>query len=400
MSKTYSALKTNLEVLYMYFVGIDISKYKHDCFICTETGEVIEENLSFTNTNEGFNQLLNLLKSLDNNQEIKIGFEATGHYGMNLKLFLEKNNYSFMEFNHALVKRFISTQTLRRTKTDKKDAMLITKYLISLDYKPHPKQFYHKYSLKSLSRIREKLVKQRSYYEVQITNILDIIFPEFKPFFNNDFSKTSLYILSKYKTPDKIKNIKDFDSIKKVSRGKFTSANFIKLKETAKNSIGVSNDIFEIELEALLTLHSSIQVQINKLENKIEYIIKELNPPTLSIKEIGIISCARIISEFGDLSRFKSADACVAFAGIESSISQSGTETHTGHMVKHGSGHLRYFLMNAADYVFMHEPIFTEFYYKKRSEGKSYRVALTHVAKKLIRIIYKLESENITFKSF
>lgn len=50
----------------MYFVGIDISKYKHDCFICTETGEVIEENLSFTNTNEGFNQLLNLLKSLDN----------------------------------------------------------------------------------------------------------------------------------------------------------------------------------------------------------------------------------------------------------------------------------------------------------------------------------------------
>ena len=68
-------------------------------------------------------------------------------------------------------------------------------------------------------------------------------------------------------------------------------------------------------------------------------------------------------------------------------------------MVKHGSGHLRYFLMNAADYVFMQESVFTEFYYKKRSEGKSHRVALTHVAKKLVRIIYKLESENITFNS-
>ena len=383
----------------MYFVGIDISKYKHDCFICTETGEVIVENLSFTNTNEGFTQLLNLLKSLDNSQKIRIGFEATGHYGMNLKLFLEKNNYSFMEFNPTLVKRFILTQTLRRTKTDKKDAMLITKYLISVDYKPHPKQFYHKYSLKSLSRMREKLVKQRSYYEVQITNNLDIIFPEFKPFFNNDFSKTSLYILNKYKTPDKIKNMKDYDSLRKISRGKFTSANFIKLKELAKNSIGVSNDIFETELEVLLILHSQIELEINKLENKIETIIKELNPPILSIKGIGTISCAGIISEFGDLSRFKSADACVAFAGIEPSISQSGTESYTGHMVKHGSGHLRYFLMNAADYVFLHEPIFTEFYYKKRSEGKSHRVALTHVAKKLVRIIYKLESENITFKS-
>ena len=385
----------------MYFVGIDISKYKHDCFICTETGEVIEEKLSFTNTNEGFIQLLNLLKSLDNSQEIRIGFEATGHYGMNLKLFLEKNNYSFMEFNPALVRRFISTQTLRRTKTDKKDAMLITKYLISVDYKPYPKQFYHKYSLKSLSRIREKLVKQRSYYEVQITNTLDIIFPEFKPFFNNTFSKTSLYILSKYKTADKIKNMKDFDSIRKISRGKFTSANFIKLKELAKNSIGISNDIFETKLESLLNLHSQIEVEIKKLENKIETIIKDLNPPSLSlsIKGIGYISCAGIISEFGDLSRFKSADACVAFAGIEPSISQSGTESHTGHMVKHGSEHLRYFLMNAADYVFMHEPIFTEFYYKKRSEGKSHRVALTHVAKKLVRVIYKLESENIKFNS-
>ncbi len=383
----------------MYFVGIDVSKYKHDCFICTETGEVIEENLSFANTNEGFIQLLNLLKSLDNIQEIRIGFEATGHYGMNLKLFLEKNNYSFMEFNPALVKRFISTQTLRRTKTDKKDAMLITKYLISVDYKPHPKQFYHKYSLKSLSRMRERFVKQRSYYEVQLTNVLDIIFPEFKPFFNNDFSVTSLFILNKYKTADKIKNMKDYDSIKKISRGKFSYPQFTKLKELAKNTIGVSNDIFETELDSLISLHSDIDNQIKNLENKIEAIIKELNPPTLSIRGIGPISCAGIISEFGDFSRFKSADACVAFAGIEPSILQSGTDSHTGHMVKHGSGHLRYFLMNAADFVFLHEPIFTEFYYKKRNEGKSHRVALNHVAKKLVRIIYKLESENIKFIS-
>ena len=388
-----------MEVFKMYFVGIDISKYKHDCFICTETGEVIESNLSFQNTNEGFNQLLNLLKSIDNSKEIRIGFEATGHYGMNLKLFLEKNGYSFMEFNPKLVKEFISGQTLRKTKTDKKDAYQIARYLISVDYKPHPKQFYHKYSLKSLSRMREKCVKQRSYYEVALTNVLDHIFPEFKPFFNNNFSATSLFILAKYKSPEKIKNMKDYDSIRKASRGKFTSAQFVKLKELARNTIGASNEIFELELETLLTLRSQIDIEINKLENKIEEIIKELNPPTLSIRGIGYISCAGIISEYGDISRFKSADAMVAFAGIEPSISQSGTESHTGHMVKHGSGHLRYYLLNVADYVFLHEPIFTEFYYKKRSEGKSHQVALNHVAKKLIRIIYKLETENITFDS-
>lgn len=383
----------------MYFVGIDISKYKHDCFICTETDEVIEENLSFANTNEGFQQLLNLLKSLDNNQTIRIGFEATGHYGMNLKLFLEKNNYSFMEFNPALVKQFIKGQTLRRTKTDKKDAYQITKYLISMDYKPHPKQFYHKYTLKSLSRKREKLVRQRSYYLVQITDILDLIFPEYKPLFDNNFSITSLYILDKYKTPDKIKNMKDFESISKIARGKFSYAKFLKIKDAAKNTIGCSNEFLEFDLENMIDLYHNINNKIQKYDDKIENIIKELDPPTLSIRGIGPISCAGIISEFGDISRFKSADAMVAFAGIEPSISESGTESHTGKMVKHGSGHLRYHLLNVADYVFMHEPIFTEYYYKKRNEGKTHRVALSHVAKKLVRIIYKLESENIKFKS-
>ena len=381
----------------MYFVGIDISKYKHDCFITTETGEVIHENFSFKNTNEGFLELLILLKFLDNSKEIRIGFEATGHYGMNLKLFLEKNNYSFMEFNPNLVKQFIKSQTLRKTKTDKKDAIWITKYLISVDYKPHPKQFYHKFTLKSLSRKRDKLVFQRSYYSMQITNILDLLFPEFKPLFDNQFSVTSLFILSKYKTVEKIKNMKDFDSIRKVSHGSFSYSKFLKIKEAAKNTIGCSDEFLEFDLENMIELYNNINLKIKKYDDKIISIIKELDPPILSIKGIGFISCAGIISEFGDISRFKSADAMVAFAGIEPSISESGIESHTGKMVKHGSGHLRYHLLNTAEMIFMHEPIFTEFYYKKRNEGKTHRVALSHVAKKLVRIIYKLESENIKF---
>ena len=181
----------------MIYIGIDISKYKHDCFICKDTGEVIIENLSFENTKKGFQQFLDLLKPYDNDN-VHIGLEATGHYGLNLKLFLEKNNYTFMEFNPLLVKEFKKSLTLRRTKTDKVDAIIICQKLMSVPYKPNSKLFYHKYSIKSLSRLRETLVKQRSKYMVQLTNILDIVFPEFKPFFNNRFSTTSLYLLTKY----------------------------------------------------------------------------------------------------------------------------------------------------------------------------------------------------------
>jgi len=109
----------------MYLVGIDISKYKHDCFIATETGCVIQKNLSFLNSKEGFNQLKKLLQSLDSSQVMRIGLEATGHYGFNLKMFLEKNGFSFMEFNPLLTHKFSQAQSLRKTKTDSLDAKSI-----------------------------------------------------------------------------------------------------------------------------------------------------------------------------------------------------------------------------------------------------------------------------------
>ena len=380
----------------MIYIGIDISKYKHDCFICKDTGEVIVENLSFENTKKGFQQFLDLLKPYDN-ANVHIGLEATGHYGLNLKLFLEKNNYSFMEFNPLLVKEFKKSLTLRRTKTDKVDAIVICQKLMSVPYKPNSKLFYHKYSIKSLSRLRDTLVKQRSKYMVQLTNILDIVFPEFKPFFNNRFSTTSIYLLNKYGNAEKIANMRDFDTPNKISKGHFTYAKFAKLKELAKNTIGESNEVFEIELQTLICLYNEIDFKINSIDKQISTIIKELNPPTLSIPGIGELTTAVIISEYGDFNKFPNADKLLSFAGLEPGIYQSGTILTNGKMVKRGSGYLRYSLMNIANVVIRYNPTFYDFYLKKRSEGKSHRVALSHVCKKLLRVIYKLETQNIQF---
>lgn len=380
----------------MIYVGIDISKYKHDCFICKDTGEVIVENLSFENTKKGFQQFLDLLKPYDNSN-VHIGLEATGHYGLNLKLFLEKNNYTFMEFNPLLVKEFKKSLTLRRTKTDKVDAIVICQKLMSVPYKPNSKLFYHKYGLKSLTRLRKTLVKQRSKYMVQLTNVLDIVFPEFKPFFNNRFSATSIYLLDKYESAEKIANMRDFDIPNKLSRGSFSYAKFAKLKELAKNTIGESNEVFEIELHTIISLYNEIDSKIDSLNKQISTIVKDLNPPTLSIPGIGELTTAVIVSEFGDFNKFSNADKLLSFAGLEPGISQSGTMLAYGKMVKRGSGYLRYSLMNIANVVIRYNPTFYDFYLKKRSEGKCHRVALSHVCKKLLRVIYKLETQNIQF---
>ena len=72
-----------------YFIGLDLAKFKHDCFIMNEYGEIIRNSFSFTNDQPGFNTLRDVLNSLDPSQEKRIGLEATGHYGSNLKIFLE-----------------------------------------------------------------------------------------------------------------------------------------------------------------------------------------------------------------------------------------------------------------------------------------------------------------------
>lgn len=380
----------------MIYVGIDISKYKHDCFICSDTGEVIVENLSFKNDQKGFQEFESQLKSYDKSS-VHIGLEATGHYGLNLKLFLENKGYTFMEFNPLLVKEFCKSLTLRRTKTDKVDANVICQKLMSVPYNPNSKLFYHKYSIKSLTRLRETLVKQRSKYLVQITNVLDILFPEFKPFFSNHFSNTALFILSKYKTAPKIANMKDYDSIRRNARGRFSYSKFIKLKDLAKNTVGESNSNFEFELDILLNLYNEIDSKIDSLDEQISTIIKELNPPTLSIPGVGMTSCASIISEFGDITKFSSASKMLAYAGLEPGINQSGTMLAKGRMVKRGSGYLRHSIMNVAMTIIAHNHTFYEYYHKKRLEGKCHKVALSHVCRKLIRVIYALETRNIQF---
>ena len=74
----------------IYYIGIDISKYKHDFCIISNTGEVIVENSSFENNKKGFQYFLDQLKPY-NKSECQIAFEATGHYSLNLELDVQHN---------------------------------------------------------------------------------------------------------------------------------------------------------------------------------------------------------------------------------------------------------------------------------------------------------------------
>lgn len=383
----------------LYFVGIDVSKYKHDCCIISAADQHVVSKFTFRNDREGFDLLEDSLHSLADPKDIRIGFESTAHYALNLELFLEYAHHSFMEVNPVLVAAFKKSNTLRRTKTDSVDCELIAKWLMTVEYKPHPIGFYHSYSLKSLTRLRDKLIRQRSLYLVKLTNVLDHTFPEFKPFFGERFSKTALYLLENYGSAAKMArmNSASYEKLRSVSRGKFSPQKFLELKDLAANTVGVSNPIFDTELECLLDLYRNLSEKIAVLEDQITALIEDVHPHFLSIPGIGPISAAVIYAEYGDISNYSSPAQMLAFAGLEPSINDSGTESNGGHMVKRGSSQLRYVLLNCCLPLIQFDMTFAKYYVRKRSEGKPHRVALTHVAKKLVRVIFALERGQIDF---
>lgn len=270
---------------------------------------------------------------------------------------------------------------------------------MTVEYKPYPVGFYHTYSLKSLTRLRDSLVKQRSFYIVKITNLLDHTFPEFKPFFNNRFSKTALYLLDNYGTAEKMAhmNSASYENLRKISHGKFSMQKFLRLKELATNTVGESNEIFVTQLNSLMNLYKQSCMEVDSLEQQITSLIKDIKPHSLSIPGVGPLSAAVIYAEYGDLSKFNSPSQMLSFAGLEPGYYQSGTSEHGGHMVKRGSSHLRFTLMNLCIPLIQYNMVFAEYYAKKRNEGKTHRVACSHVIKKLIRVIYTLEKNDIDF---
>lgn len=387
-----------MEVIHMYLVGIDISKYKHNCFIATETGVPIKEFI-FDNNYEGFKLFHQMLSTLDQDQEIRIGLESTGHYGTNLKQFVVASGYTYLEFNPYLTHQFSKAMSLRRTKTDKVDAKTISNMLGSVDYKTLHTQFYHINELKQLVRDRDDILTNRSKTVVKLTNLLDIIFPEFKPFFNHRLGTIALFTLKKYKSPARISKLiaKDYECLRSASKGRLTYPKFSRLKSLAKDTIGVQSEIYNKRMLALIRDYEHFNQSLDEIDQEILQLFSEAKTKLRTIPGLGIIQAATIYAEIGDIHLFSNPEKLIAFVGFDVSISQSGMSEHRGRIVKRGSPLLRKAIWTYALPSLRFIPTLNDYYHKKKAEGKHHKVALTHVCRKLIRMIHHIEYNQIDF---
>ena len=386
----------------MIYLGIDVSKDKHDCYAFSSDGEILLENYSFKNNLEGFNSFFNILSNfkepLDN---FKVGLEATGHYSDNLLNFLTSKHLRIYIFNPLHTSLYRKSLSLRKTKTDKLDARVIAQMLVDCNLKPYLSLSYHIVELKSLIRSRFRIIQQRSKAKIQLSRLVTIIFSELEKNVWSISQKSILELLFNFPSKKLIANsdlTKLTDLLSTSSKGKFNKDKAIEIHELAKKSIGNSNRGLSFELKQIIEQIFLFNEQINELDSLIKEIIIELDTPLITIPGISYTLAAYILAEIGDINNFDSPAKVQAFAGLDPSIYQSGHfQASQTKMIKRGSKYLRWALLNATRLVCRYDLSFNDYLQKKQNEGKHYFVALGHCSKKLIRVIFAILKNNTPY---
>ena len=381
----------------MIYVGIDVAKDKHDCFITDSDGEILFPVFTIQNNRDGFDDLFAKILSISSDfSNIKVGLEATGHYSYNLLGYLlDKGLHTFV-INPLHTNLYRKSLSLRKTKTDKVDARTIAMMLMSdVNLKSYSDISYHNEELKSLTRYRFDKVQERARLKQSVSRLVTILFPELEKLVPTLHIASVYALLSELPSTGKIASchLTHLTKLLEIaSKGRYSKEKAIEIREAARVSIGSNMPAKSLELKHTLHLISELDSEISEIESEIKQIMDQISSPILTIPGISYRMGAMILAEIGDFSRFDSPDKILAYAGASPSTYQSGQlESSYSHMEKRGSRYLRFALINAAKYVCHWDETFGAYLQKKISEGKHYNVAITHATKKLVRLIYAME---------
>ena len=377
----------------MYIVGIDIGKNHHEASIVSPEGKQIGHSLRFATTHKGADSLMSFIFNNIGNSSCIFGMEATGHYWYPIYSFLKARGYTIYVIN-PIQSDSLRKMYIRQTKNDSIDSFLIAEVIRFGQFTTTSMADENILAMRQLCRYRDSVISSRTEIKLRISTIMEQIFPEYEKQFSSLWVSTSMGILEKYLTPENIENApidELFEIIKDKSHNRLTKAKAISIKEAAADTFGIkiAQDAFSFQLKQLIDRMNFLDKQIEALDCQILEYYEKFDCYLHTIPGIGMIAAAAILAEIGDINRFKSSSALVAFAGIDPTVRQSGefSSTHN-HMSKRGSPYLRHAIFLAATTCSFHNSPLNAYYKKKREQGKHHLTATGAVARKLTTVIY------------
>jgi len=397
------------------FVGIDISS--KDNVVCCLTKDSEKQAICrFTvlNNRPGIMELkerICQLRQKYNFSEILFGLEHTGCYSTHAAMYLHHHldfgcpNVSVYMFNPSLIKQFKKAHFLDAPKNDRVDAWYIASKL-KAGHLPHPYIWSEPMmALQRLTRARyhimEALVRESNFL---MTNLY-LKCSDYTLVFDNKLSATSLAVMEEFESIEALAEASMDELVEfliKHSRNGFDDPHAVamELKKAARSSYRLPKamaDSVNLAMASSIRVIRTLQEQLKSLKKAISDHLDTI-PQTLdSVPGIGPIYASGILAEIGDIHQFDSHKQLAKFAGLAWTENQSGNFTASQtRLIRSGNRFLRYYLIEAADKVRMHDPVFAEYYAKKKAEPKQYahKRALALTARKLVRLVYHLLKTN------
>ena len=389
----------------MNSVGIDISKGRSTVAVMRPFGEVVISPFDVRHTDSELSELARQLKSL--NGETRVVMEATGNYHAPVAKLLHDAGLYISVINAKLVHGY-GNNDLRRVKTDRKDAVKLANYGLDrwLTLPKYIPEEDTRLLLKNCYRQYRQYSKVQTVLKNNLISLLDTVFPNVNRLFSSpvraDGSEKWVDFVAEFWHCGCICERSEKAFVSKYQKWcKKHGYNFGKEKACAiyaeaSGHIGVmpKSETTKLLVEQAVSQLRATSAALAALKHEMQSLASMLPeyPAVMDMFGVGLTLGPQLIAEIGDVRRFYSKKALVAYAGLDAPPNDSGDVTgrHKS-MSKVGASSLRRtlflvmsaYLQNAP----LDEPVY-QFMDKKRAEGKPYRVYMMASANKFLRIYY------------
>ena len=388
----------------MNCVGIDVSKGKSMIVVMRPFGEVVVSPFEVRHTDSELSELAKLLQSLDG--ETRVVMESTGNYHAPVAWLLHHAGLYVSVVNAMLVHDY-GNNSLRRAKTDKKDAMKLANYGLDhwLTLPRYIPEEDARLLLKNCYRQYQQYSKVQTMLKNNLISMLDAVFPEANRLFSSpsrvDGSEKWVDFVAAFWHCRCVSDLSSKAFAAKYLWCRKHGYNFseekaFEIHAKASDHVGVmpKHDTTKLLVEQAIAQLQVTSAALAALKQEMQSLAETLPeyPVVMGMFGVGPALGPQLMAEIGDVRRFHSKKALVAFAGIDAPPYQSGQmDIRSRSISKRGSAALRRTLFLVMSVYLQKAPLGEPVYLymdKKRSEGKPYRVYMMASANKFLRIYY------------
>ena len=393
-------------------VGIDIAKETHVAQATNFRGVVLtNRNLSFTNTHEGFEKVKQWMEALQQKHRLNsliIGMEPTGHYSNNLANWLAGKGLSVVFVNPATTKRNKENRDNCPSKSDPKDALVIADVVSRGYYYDYNRQAGDFQRLRTMMSDREFWVTNRVRLQNRIVRWLDIYFPEYASVFKDWTCPRSIATLKAFPLPSDLAGqsieevISGWRSYMKRAGGTSGRQKAAELLSKARQSVGENAALREAkqDLKRLLDEFERIADILEQFERDLGTILEgiPLVNQLRSIKGLGTIYMAAILSSAGDLRQYTHGRQLLRRAGLNLAESMSGKRKGEIVISKRGDAKLRKYMYLATLTLVGTNPVFRQLHeINVQVKHMSKQQSVFKVLGKLARILVGMVQNGSSF---